>query len=200
MKMPVGQTVLRVPPHYVQLAAALGLNSQNIAEVEAQTGTDFESLIEMHRKHANVTTIDIKDEIVPHSLYSNAMCPKQGPWESFQQQKSPSPVIGQDMTVMSLTAADPSSKIRHQHDVKVQHIPHSNANIMEVDIDDEKPMPKTKLYELYGKKAYVNRAYEEQSSKENRNYEQNQNNQNLMNQNCDLNVSNQGDESMWRPW
>lgn len=66
MKMPDGQTVLRVPPHYAQLAAALGLNSQMEPVVGAAaagsvnstmtagncviTPTDFENLIELHRK------------------------------------------------------------------------------------------------------------------------------------------------------
>lgn len=51
-----GQTVLRVPPHYVQLAAALGLNSQiesNPLSNCIATPTDFENLIELHRKHAS---------------------------------------------------------------------------------------------------------------------------------------------------
>lgn len=64
MKMSDGTTIVRVPPHYAQLAAALGLNSQMEAAAAAAaavtnnvgnancviTPTDFETLIEIHRK------------------------------------------------------------------------------------------------------------------------------------------------------
>lgn len=46
MRLPDGQMVLMLPPHYMQLAAALGLNSHE----GINTMMDFENLIELSRK------------------------------------------------------------------------------------------------------------------------------------------------------
>lgn len=118
MKMPDGQTVLRVPPHYAQLAAALGLNSQMEPVVGAAaagtvnstlsgscviTPTDFENLIELHRKqhqspHRHLGGEQIgetaehrctRTELPAPSTPAPAMCAPA--WEHYPKSSSSSP-------------------------------------------------------------------------------------------------------------
>lgn len=116
--MPDGQTVLRVPPHYAQLAAALGLNSQMESVVGSAaagsvnstmpgncviTPTDFENLIELHRKqhqspHRHLAGEQIvetaeqrctRTDLPAPSTPAPAMCAPT--WEHYPKSSSSSP-------------------------------------------------------------------------------------------------------------
>lgn len=52
MRLPDGQLVLMLQPHYMQLAAALGINAHD----GMNQMMDFESLIELSRKHQHVVS------------------------------------------------------------------------------------------------------------------------------------------------
>ena len=52
MRLPDGQMVLMLQPHYVQLAAALGINAHD----GMNQLMDFESLIELSRKHQHMVS------------------------------------------------------------------------------------------------------------------------------------------------
>lgn len=218
---------MRVPPHYVQLAAALGLNSQNIIDSDIQA-TDFESLIEMHRKHITENRDDISSMTVCTDLTNQKLSPNAN-WttESYVTVQKPvvSPKCVTDLSCMpnapSISIHCPNNVSDLKSDVRQLNDCH------QMDIDDQpmtlvppppissvteknctmpsqvnKPIMAKNYDQFICKKSYINNcAYDEQNYKENRLYEENQNNQNLLNQNCDPNnANNQGDDSMWRPW
>ncbi|XP_021712930.1 uncharacterized protein LOC110681472 [Aedes aegypti] len=79
-----GQMALLLPDHYIQLATALGLNTQPIVEhTPAPPATDFESLIEQNRRHAAMhekMTADILANL--HSLPENV---DENYWELYKK-------------------------------------------------------------------------------------------------------------------
>lgn len=68
--------VLVLPPHYAQLAAALGLNTQHLLPTDpVSTRTDFERLIELNRAQAasikcemDVPMVELKSETISSSV------------------------------------------------------------------------------------------------------------------------------------
>ncbi|KAG4068055.1 hypothetical protein HA402_011388 [Bradysia odoriphaga] len=187
MKLADDQAVLRVPPHYAQLAAALGLNSQSIMDSVVATPTDFENLIEMQRK---MSSDSVKMDVP--NVCMDVTNHKQSPWDCYQK-VSTSPKSQTDATHDHLT----ENKLNRQNYIDSNSSNNSCSNQM-MDIDEgvlsgnEKFVGhKQKLFEHFGKKAFLSYAYESNLKE----------NQNILNQNCDLmNNANQGDENMWRPW
>lgn len=177
--------ILRVPPHYAQLAAALGLNSQTIMESVVATPTDFENLIEMQRKLSS----DNNAKLDVPSVCTDVTNQKQTAWDCYQN----SPKMQNDTAHDHLS----ENKLNRQNYVDSNSSNNSCSNQM-MDIDETVPPPtnekfighKQKLFEHFGKKAFLSYAYESNLKE----------NQNILNQNCDLNNANQGDENMWRPW
>lgn len=186
MKLNDDQAVLRVPPHYAQLAAALGLNSQNIMESVVATPTDFENLIEMQRKLSSDTVkLDVSN------VCTDVTNQKQTSWECYQKVcASPKPQVEVAHDNLS------ENKLNRQNFIDSNSSNNSSSNqMMEIDEsvqsgNDKLVGNKQKLFEHFGKKAFLSYAYESNLKE----------NQNILNQNCDLNNANQGDENMWRPW
>lgn len=206
------------------MAAALGLNSQNIIDSDTQA-TDFESLIEMHRKHITETRDDISSMNVCTDLTNQKLSPNTNWTTDYATvQKSVSPKCVTDLNCMpnapsisihcSNSVGDLKTDVRqlndcHQMDIDDAPItlvpppPISSVTEKTCTIPSPVTKPMVKNYDQFiCKKLYINNcSYDEQNFKENRLYEENQNNQNLLNQNCDPNnANNQGDDSMWRPW
>lgn len=186
MKLADDQAVLRVPPHYAQLAAALGLNSQSIMESVVATPTDFENLIEMQRK---LSTDSVKLDV--SNVCTDVTNQKQTTWDCYQKLCS-SPKSQLEAAHDHLT----ETKLNRQNYIDSNSSNTSCSNQM-MDIDesvqsgnDKFAGHKQKLFEHFGKKAFLSYAYESNLKE----------NQNILNQNCDLNNANQGDENMWRPW
>lgn len=183
IKLNDDQAVLRVPPHYAQLAAALGLNSQNIMESVVATPTDFENLIEMQRK--------LSSDTVKLDVCTDVTNQKQTSWECYQKVCS-SPKSQLEAAHDHLS----ENKLSRQNYIDSNSSNNSSSNqMMEIDEtvqsgNDKFVGHKQKLFEHFGKKAFLNYAYESNLKE----------NQNILNQNCDLNNANQGDENMWRPW
>ncbi|XP_062551232.1 uncharacterized protein LOC134216336 [Armigeres subalbatus] len=79
-----GQMALLIPDHYIQLATALGLNTQPIVEhPPTHPATDFESLIEQNRRQAAMhekMTADILANL--HSLPENV---DENYWELYKK-------------------------------------------------------------------------------------------------------------------
>lgn len=188
VKLADDQAVLRVPPHYAQLAAALGLNSQSIMESVIATPTDFENLIEMQRK---LTSDSVKMDVT-NVCTDVTNQTKQTPWDCYQKLSS-SPKSQSDIIHDHLT----ENKLNRQNYIDSNSSNNSCSNQM-MDIDETVPPgnekfagQKQKLFEHFGKKAFLSYAYESNLKE----------NQNILNQHCDLmNKANQGDENMWRPW
>ncbi len=186
-KLTDDQPILRVPPHYAQLAAALGLNSQSIMESVVATPTDFESLIEMQRK---LSSDSVKLDVT--NVCTDVTNQKQTPWDCYQKLCT-SPKSQNDSAHDHLT----ENKLNRQNFIDSNSSNNSCSNqMMEIDEvvqssgNDKFVGHKQKLFEHFGKKAFLNYAYESNLKE----------NQNILNQNCDLNNANQGDENMWRPW
>lgn len=187
MKLTDDQAILRVPPHYAQLAAALGLNSQSILESVVATPTDFENLIEMQRK---LSSDSVKLDV--SNVCTDVTNQKQTPWDCYQKVCS-SPKTQLESAHDHLT----ENKLNRQNYIDSNSSNNSCSNqMMEIDESvqsgNEKfvVQQKQKLFEHFGKKAFLSYAYESNLKE----------NQNILNQNCDLNNANQGDENMWRPW
>lgn len=187
MKMSDDPAVLRVPPHYAQLAAALGLSSQNIMESVVVTPTDFESLIEMQRK---LSSDSVKLDV--SNVCTDVTNQNQTPWDCYQKLCSSPKSQLESATHDHLT----ENKLNRQNYIDSNSSNNSCSNqMMEVDesiqSSNEKFVGhKQKLFEHFGKKAFLSYTYESNLKE----------NQNILNQNCDLNNGNQGDENMWRPW
>lgn len=193
MRLPDGQMVLLLPPHYVQLAAALGLNSQTMLE-GVSTPTDFENLIEINRTQnksqtQNDSSVNSVNENFD-SLY----------WENYKKSlASLSSMTEKLASVIDLNDKEKqqTSKLSHR---LIENIPHPKPAISEVtrmdvdeNLDDRTPMSLTTQNSF--KKNDV-QTYRPRSPY----YEQNQNNQNLLNENVESLGSNGSDDSMWRPW
>lgn len=184
MKSNDDPAILRVPPHYAQLAAALGLNSQSIMESVVATPTDFENLIEMQRK---LSSENVKLDVP--NVCTDVTNQKQAQWDCYQK-LCQSPKMPNDHDHLS------ENKLNRQNYLDSNSSNNSCSNqMMEIDevvqTSNEKFMGhKQKLFEHFGKKAFLSYAYESNLKE----------NQNILNQNCDLNNANQGDENMWRPW
>lgn len=192
MRLPDGQMVLLLPPHYVQLAAALGLNSQPMLE-GVPTPTDFENLIEINRtqqnKSQNTPNVDTSVNENFDSLY----------WENYKKSlASLSSMTEKLASVIDLNEKQQqTSKLSHR---LIANIPHpkpaiSEVTRMEIDenLDERTPISLTTQNSF--KKNDV-QSYRSRSPY----YEQNQNNQNLLNENVESRGSNGSDDSMWRPW
>lgn len=192
MRLPDGQMVLLLPPHYVQLAAALGLNSQPMLE-GVPTPTDFENLIEINRTQQNKSqnTPNVESSVNENfdSLY----------WENYKKSlASLSSMTEKLASVIDLNEKQQqTSKLSHR---LIANIPHpkpaiSEVTRMEIDenLDERTPISLTTQNSF--KKNDV-QAYRSRSPY----YEQNQNNQNLLNENVESRGSNGSDDSMWRPW
>lgn len=186
MKLTDDQAVLRVPPHYAQLAAALGLNSQSIIESVVATPTDFENLIEMQRK---LSSDSVKLDV--SNVCTDVTNQKQTPWDCYQKLCS-SPKSQLETAHDHLT----ENKLNRQNYIDSNSSNNRCSNqMMEIDESVQSGSEKIvghkqKLFEHFGKKAFLSYAYESNLKE----------NQNILNQNCDLNDGNQGDENMWRPW
>ena len=137
MKLADGQTVLRVPPHYIQLAAALGLNSQieaaNVIASAATTTTDFENLIEMHRKHIqspnlmhsvghhndenihnNPTSLDAQNSHNLNKPIISAANHNNNTWDSYQV-KTENSISSKPMVIDHQPLQPPAPQHHHHH-------------------------------------------------------------------------------------
>lgn len=195
MRLPDGQMVLLLPPHYVQLAAALGLNSQPMLE-GVPTPTDFENLIEINRTQQNkiLNTPNVESSVNSVNESFDSLY-----WENYKKSlASLSSMTEKLASVIDLNEKQQqTSKLSHR---LIANIPHpkpaiSEVTRMEVDenLDERTPISLTTQNSF--KKNDV-QAYRSRSPY----YEQNQNNQNLLNENVESRGSNGSDDSMWRPW
>lgn len=157
--MPDGQTVLRVPPHYVQLAAALGLNSQNMIESDAQP-TDFESLIEMHRKHIaenrdNISSINVCTDLTNQNRSPNNNWHNSDSYTTAQKSMSPKTIA--DINCVLINSSNISNINQNDKviDLKRDHRQLNNCQ-QQMDIDDQpsitliSPMPISSVTEKNG--------------------------------------------------
>ncbi|XP_055840220.1 putative mediator of RNA polymerase II transcription subunit 29 isoform X2 [Episyrphus balteatus] len=213
--------VLVLPPHYMQLAAALGLSTQPIVDPIA-TRTDFERLIELNRNQSTSSTIvsdkldnydkcpmDLppRDEasVVATSSNTVAMIPAT----SLMASSSPrhSPIIEHQLEQQQQQhqhQQQQHQQQQHQQQQPLQvHIGQSTS--LEIDVDIEKPsvtppvMISTKSINVEDGDSDINM----ESS------DQNQNNQNYLNRQeggvgggfgMFAGESRQMDDNMWRPW
>lgn len=195
MRLPDGQMVLLLPPHYVQLAAALGLNSQPMLE-GVPTPTDFENLIEINRTQQNkiLNTPNVESSVNSVNESFDSLY-----WENYKKSlASLSSMTEKLASVIDLNEKQQqTSKLSHR---LIANIPHpkpaiSEVTRMEVDDNLDERTPISLTTQSSFKKNDV-QAYRSRSPY----YEQNQNNQNLLNENVESRGSNGSDDSMWRPW
>lgn len=201
MRLPDGQMVLLLPPHYVQLAAALGLNSQPMLE-GVSTPTDFENLIELNRSQQNKIQTPTVDSSVNSANSVNTVNENFDSlyWENYKKSlASLSSMTEKLASVIDLNEKQQqTTKLSHR---LIENIPHpkpaiSEVTRMEVDenLDDRTASISLTMQNSFKKNEV--QAYRSRSPY----YEQNQNNQNLLNENVESRGSNGSDDSMWRPW
>lgn len=199
MRLPDGQMVLLLPPHYVQLAAALGLNSQPMLE-GVSTPTDFENLIEINRTQQNKSQNTPNVESTVNNVNENF---DSLYWENYK--KSLASLSSMTEKLASVIDLNEKQQQQQQQTSKISHrlianIPHPKPAISEVtrmEVDDN--LDERTSISLTTQNSFKKndvQAYRSRSPY----YEQNQNNQNLLNENHESRESNGSDDSMWRPW
>lgn len=204
MRLPDGQMVLLLPPHYVQLAAALGLNSQPMID-QITTSTDFESLIEMNRR-AQILQNHVErsqDHLMLNAENNGAA--DSAYWEHYKK------------SIATLTSMSEKleSSISTQFNNNNSNSTNNNNNESKIEVTQmeiDEPATLNDLSE--GKKTLIDldhkmdedcgsgggyKATPQQSSPTS-SYEENQNNQHLLNENVESRGSNGSEDSMWRPW
>lgn len=211
MRLPDGQMVLLLPPHYVQLAAALGLSAHPMVD-QVPTPTDFENLIELNRRQQaiqnpadpNQTETSLDSAYWEHYKKSLATL-------SSMAEKIDTTICLQKNLKFALTEGNPpaiSSSPSNIYPVKPQQ-QQQMACTSQMDIDEtpnDGQEEKTKIVfntetgpNNYSKK--LEKMDEDVYNSRSPLYEQNiQNNQNLINENVESRGSNGSDDSMWRPW
>ncbi|XP_059618240.1 uncharacterized protein LOC132262823 isoform X2 [Phlebotomus argentipes] len=187
MRLPDGQMVLLLPPHYVQLAAALGLNSQAMMDPAALT--DFENLIELNRKQQQMNPAEAAN--IPEAIY----------WEHYRKSMSLAHQIQEKAAIGDCRNIDTRSPMKVTDSPPalqpLQAVMDKEYGEMEVDeaenIEDKIPIALTtcKIPEKHDDKLDERKSPHFDH--------QNQNNQNLLNENVESRSSN-GSDDMWRPW
>lgn len=202
MRLPDGQMVLLLPPHYVQLAAALGLNSQPMLD-QVPTPTDFETLIELNRRQQQA---HLEQHGIPESMDSAYWehCKKSMATLAAMSEKFDNPAAM--IAEMQKLIPKPAS-IVSQHDEPTNYSTNHNqshpepAQKMEVDEPDnieEKGL--ISLTNHFPKKHEKMDDDSHEMKSRSPYHEQNQNNQNILNENLESRGSNCSEDSMWRPW
>ncbi|XP_055683137.1 uncharacterized protein LOC129790011 [Lutzomyia longipalpis] len=189
MRLPDGQMVLLLPPHYVQLAAALGLNSQAMMDPAAMT--DFENLIELNRKQQQLNPAEAAN--IPEAIY----------WEHYRKSMSLAHQITEKASMGDCRSLEARSPVKVTDSPSLPPLPGPMASggkeygDMEVDeaenIEDKIPIALTTCKAIEKSEDKVDERKSPQFEV------QNQNNQNLLNENVESRSSN-GSDDMWRPW
>uniref|UniRef100_A0A8D8AIG2 Protein hairy n=1 Tax=Culex pipiens TaxID=7175 RepID=A0A8D8AIG2_CULPI len=145
---PQGQMALLIPDHYLQLATALGLNTQPMIEPHpssAHPATDFETLIEQNRRQAALhekLTADIMANL-QHTLPENV---DENYWELYKKSlgipDSISKMTLEDVRALMARSAVPKVPTPQPPPPQVQQPSTSTVSKMEVDEPiDEHPPP-----------------------------------------------------------
>ncbi|XP_055709963.1 uncharacterized protein LOC129805810 [Phlebotomus papatasi] len=188
MRLPDGQMVLLLPPHYVQLAAALGLNSQAMMDPAALT--DFESLIELNRKQQQLNPAEAAN--IPEAIY----------WEHYRKSMSLAHQITEKASMgdcRSLEARSPVKVADSPPTLQPLSGPVSGKDYGEMEVDDVENIEDKIPIALTTCKVIEKNDDKLDERKSPQFDHQNQNNQNLLNENVESRSSN-GSDDMWRPW
>lgn len=211
MRLPDGQMVLLLPPHYVQLAAALGLSAHPMMD-QVPTPTDFENLIELNRRQqTNQNPADLNQtEASLDSAY----------WEHYKKSLATLSSMAEKIdTTISLhknlktaltedtatSSSSPSTSNVYPVEQQQQPTSTSQMDIDEIPNDGQEEEKTITVLTTesssnnFSKK--IEKMEEDMYNSRSPLYEQNnQNNQNLINENVESRGSNGSDDSMWRPW
>ncbi|GAB0097283.1 uncharacterized protein DMENIID0001_129160 [Sergentomyia squamirostris] len=183
MRLPDGQMVLLLPPHYVQLAAALGLNSQAMMDPSALT--DFESLIELNRKQQQLNPTDPAN--IPEAIY----------WEHYRKSMSLAHQIADKAAINDCQSLDARSPVKDSP--TLQSLPGARKDYGEMEVDEVENIEDKIPIALTTCKP-IEKSDEKLDERKSPCFDhQNQNNQNLLNENVESRSSN-GSDDMWRPW
>lgn len=169
--------VLVLPPHYVQLAAALGLSTQSMLD-PVSARTDFERLIELNRVQQIAQKADVKIEFDNRTIDSAQVSDTSH--ASNSANVSESNKMTQDFSKNTTNMSSEMDVDANESGIEKRSLKAVCSRIKEMNVLQDRV------------KEYKDQ--EMQALKEST--EQNQNNQNIINQQEPRQV----DDNMWRPW
>lgn len=203
MRLPDGQMVLLLPPHYVQLAAALGLNSQPMLD-QVPIPTDFETLIELNRRQqqAHLEQHGIP-EVMDAAYWEH--CKKSMATLAAMSDKFDNPAA----MIAEMQKLIPKPSPILLHDEPTNYTTNHNHNhshpeaTQKMEVDEPENIETKNHLSLtnhFPKK--IEKMDDDSREMKSRSpyLEQNQNNQNILNENLESRGSNGSEDSMWRPW